>query len=174
VGDRLRGVAPPDALRDIDDAADGTRDSVRELRTLISEIYPPRLEQLGINAALADLAAPLTAAGVEVQLDLADARPMSRDVASVLYRATQESIRNASAHSHASRVSVSLRYADGLATLVVRDDGEGFDASTAPVDGRPHFGLRLLGELVAEAGGEAMVESSPGRGTTVVVEVPLR
>jgi two-component system NarL family sensor kinase len=167
-------VAPPDAVHDISDAADLTRDGVRELRTLISEIYPPNIEQLGINAALADLLTPLAGAGVETGLDLAAEQPLSRDVASVIYRAAQESIRNAITHSHAGRVALSLSYDDGRVTLVVRDNGVGFDPAESRDDGRPHFGLRLMGELAAEAGGEAMVDSSPGWGTTVAVEVPLR
>jgi signal transduction histidine kinase len=174
VGDRLKGVAPPDALLDIHDAAAGTRDGVRELRTMISEIYPPNIEHLGINAALSDLLTPLAAAGVETRVDLADEQPMSRDVISVIYRAAQESVRNASTHSQAGRVALSLGYDDGVASMVVRDNGVGFDPTVRRDDGRPHFGLLLMGELVAEAGGDVVVDSAPGWGTTVVVEVPLR
>jgi len=174
VGDRLDGIAPADAVADIGDAADLTRDGVRELRTLISEIYPPNIEQLGLNAALTDLLTPLAGAGVETRVELADEQPVSRDVASVLYRAAQESVRNAVTHSHAERVALSLDYDGGTATLIVRDNGVGFDPGADQDDGRPHFGLLLMGELVAEAGGEALVESSPGWGTTVVVEVPVR
>ena len=174
VADRLKGVAPPDAVTDIGDAAHLTRDGVRELRTLISEIYPPNLEQLGLTAALSHLLDSLAGEGVETRLDLAPQRPVSRDVASVLYRAAQESIRNSVSHSRATTVALSLRYDDGAATLTVRDDGVGFDPSAPRDDGRPHFGLLLMGELAAEAGGRAHVESSPGRGTMVVVEVPLR
>ena len=174
VADRLRGVAPGDAVADVTDAANLTRDGVRELRTLISEIYPPNIEQLGLQAALTDLLTPLTAAGLETRLDVAPDQPLSRDVASVLYRAAQESVRNAVTHSRAERVALSLDYEDSTATLVVRDDGIGFDPSVPRDDGRPHFGLLLVGELAAEAGGEALVESSPGWGTTVVVEVPIR
>lgn len=174
VGDRLKGVAPADALHDINDAADGTRDGVRELRAMISEIYPPNIEQLGLNTALSDLLTPLAAVGVETRVDLADQQPMSRDVASVIYRAAQESVRNASTHSQAGHVALSLGYDDGVATLVVRDNGVGFDPTVRPDDGRPHFGLLLMGELAAEAGGDVVVDSAPGWGTTVVVEVPLR
>ena len=174
VADRLRGVAPEDAVSDIGEAAHLTRDGVRELRTLISEIYPPNLEQLGLNAALSHLLDSLAGEGVETRLELAPQRPVSRDVASVLYRAAQESIRNSVSHSRATTVALSLRYDDGAATLTVRDDGVGFDPSAPRDDGRPHFGLLLMGELAAEAGGRAHVESSPGRGTMVVVEVPLR
>jgi signal transduction histidine kinase len=174
VSDRLRGIAPADAVADIGDAAELTRDGVRQLRTLISEIYPPNIEQLGLNVALADLLAPLAGAGVETRVELAEEQPISRDVATVLYRAAQESVRNAATHSRAKRVVLRLGYDGGTATLVVSDDGVGFEPGADQHDGRPHFGLLLLGELVAEAGGEAHVESSPGRGTTVVVEVPVR
>jgi signal transduction histidine kinase len=174
VSERLRGVAPADALADIGEAADLTRDGVRELRTLISEIYPPNIEQLGLNAALTDLLAPLAGAGVETRVDLAEEQTLSRDVASVIYRAAQESVRNAVTHSRAERVALSLDYDGGTATLIVRDNGVGFEPGADRHDGRPHFGLLLMGELVAEAGGEALVESSPGWGTTVVVEVPVR
>jgi two-component system NarL family sensor kinase len=174
VADRLRGIAPADAVTDIGDAAELTRSGVRELRSLITEIYPPNLEKLGLNNALSDLLTPLAGAGVETRVDLAEQRPVSRDVASVLYRAAQESVRNSVTHSHATSVALGLAYDDGTATLTVRDNGVGFDPAAPRHDGRPHFGLLLMGELAAEAGGRALVESSPGWGTTVLVEVPLR
>jgi len=71
-----------------------------------------------------------------------------------------------------TRVSLTLTQDDRAAILVVRDNGEGFDTASRPDDGRPHFGLMLMRELAAEAGGVARVESAPGWGTKVVVEVP--
>jgi signal transduction histidine kinase len=172
VGDRLSGVAPDDAVVDITDAATITREGVRELRTLISEIYPANLEQIGLKAALSDLLTPLAASGVDTSVEVDDELTLSRDATSVVYRAAQESVRNAATHSGADRVSLTLTQDDHAAILVVRDNGEGFDTANRPDDGRPHFGLMLMSELAAEAGGEARVESAPGWGTKVVVEVP--
>jgi signal transduction histidine kinase len=71
----------------------------------------------------------------------------------------------------ARRVAIGVARRDGVATLQVEDDGIGFDLA-GQADGG-HFGLRLLGDLVREAGGKLDVESSPGHGTTVRVEVPV-
>jgi two-component system, NarL family, sensor kinase len=173
LADRLRGTAPPDAITEMTDAASLARDGVRELRTLISEIYPANIERIGLRAALADLLMPLAANGVETRIEVPERTPLSRDAQSVLYRAAQESVRNAATHSGATRIALSLTCDDQVARLVIRDNGKGFDPSTRPDDGRPHFGLMLMGELAGEVGGDAVVESGPGWGTKVVVEVPI-
>jgi signal transduction histidine kinase len=66
-------------------------------------------------------------------------------------------------------VRVSVQAENGCARLEVDDDGSGFDPATAGGDG--HFGLRAVEELVREAGGRLRVDSAPGKGASVSVEV---
>lgn len=155
----------------VDDAAERARESIRSLRTLLVDIYPPNLHSEGLPAALADLLAPLSARGVDVTLDAPADLRLPHEAEAVLFRAAQESLRNVIRHSDATAVTVRLATDDGHATLEVRDDGRGFAADSSP-DG--HFGLRMLRDLTHEVGGELAVEAAPGAGTGVRVEVPVR
>jgi two-component system, NarL family, sensor kinase len=150
------------------------RESVRALRTLLVDIYPPSLHQAGLVATLADLADTISARGLPTEL-AADVRvelPAASEA--LLFRCAQEALRNAAAHAHAGQATVTLRAAGDRASLEVADDGRGFDP--AVLEARPaegHFGMRLARDLVRDAGGELSVDSAPGRGTRVRVEVPL-
>ncbi len=166
-GERL---APDDpARRPIAAAADALRETIRELRALLVEVHPPSLQRAGLEAALDDAVAPLRHDGLSVDVSVGPAA-MTPQAEAVVFRAAQEALRNARNHAQASRVRVTVETGDGLTTLCVRDDGRGFDPSEgAP---RQHFGLELLEELVRGAGGTLDVDSEPGEGTTVRVEVP--
>jgi len=164
------------ALRD---ASGRLRQGVRDLRTLLVEIHPPNLASAGLDAALSDLLSPLAAAGIGTHLDIApDALPAGRDAdgtaLALLYRVAREAIRNAREHGGARSVSIALTCAaPGVARLVVTDDGRGFDADErARAEAAGHVGLRLLEGLAAQAGGALTVDSTPGTGTTVTLEVP--
>ena len=150
----------------------GVRRALRVLRSLLVEIYPPNLRTEGLAAALDDLLAPVSASGVEVQLDVADTSHLDDKTIGLLWRVAQESVRNATRHGSPTRIAVSVHTSTGGAELEVSDDGVGFDASQAPPSG--HFGLRGLHDLVDEAGGRLHVLSAPGSGTLVHLEVFAR
>jgi two-component system, NarL family, sensor kinase len=160
----------------VEAAAGSARRDVGELRTLIAEIYPPDLEGQGLGAAMGDLLAPLTAAGIGTTLTMpAGLSAASREETIAVYRAAQEALRNVTAHAQAQNVLVDVVEGRDRISLVVRDDGRGFDRDALPVPGdRPHFGLRLLEGLAREVGGSMVVETSPGQGTTFTLEIPLR
>jgi len=164
------------ALRD---AGERLRQGVRDLRTLLLEIHPPNLASAGLDAALSDLLSPLEAAGVQTRLEVDPrALPHERDAddaaMALIYRVAREAVRNTREHGDAQAVSIALTCAaPGVARLVVRDDGRGFalsDRERAQTAG--HVGLRLLEELAAQAGGALSVDSAPGAGTTVTLELP--
>src|SRR5207248_1880761 len=107
-------------------AASDTRQSMRDLRSLIVEIAPPNLHEEGLDSALGELVAPLAAGGVETTIDVdTDAAP-SPASKTLLCRVAQEAVRNVASHAGATRLSLSLVRDDGLARLVVSDDGQGF------------------------------------------------
>jgi signal transduction histidine kinase len=136
---------------------------VRDLRTLLVEIHPSRLESAGLEAALDDLLSPVRAAGIETEL----AVEPTRDDA-LVYRVVREALRNVTKHAQARRVSISVT----PARATVRDDGHGFDAAQRERRREEgHVGLALLEDLVAEAGGTLSVTSAPGEGTTVTLEL---
>lgn len=153
--------------------AQKARDSVRALRTLLVDIYPPNLHRAGLVAALSDLTRTVEARGVATTVELPPRADLPPDVEALLFRCAQEALRNVLAHAEASQVSIALTVEDGEAHLEVADDGRGFDP--AVLDDRPeegHFGVRLVRDLVRDAGGRLVVESSPGEGTVLRVELP--
>jgi signal transduction histidine kinase len=89
-----------------------------------------------------------------------------------LLRIAQEALANARKHGKAGRVRVSIDVCDEVAVLAIEDDGCGFDARGAAVDGR--VGLRVMNERAEEVGAALSVESGSGRGTRVAVTIPLR
>jgi signal transduction histidine kinase len=145
---------------------------VRQLRSLLVDLYPPSLHDAGLRSALSDLLAPLADQGITATLDAPDDVPVGPATEALLYRATRESLRNVVAHAGAHRVDVRLASVNGHVELRVEDDGVGFvpPAPTTPTNG--HLGLRLLGDLAREAGGSLSVDSAPGAGTRVVLAVP--
>lgn len=156
-------------------AAAETRETIRELRTLLVDIYPPTLQRSGLSAAMDDLVAPLRAAGIAVAVALEDELDLPGDTEALLYRVAQEALRNARTHGEATTVDVTVEAAGHAAVLCVVDNGRGFCPEEA--DGSresDHFGLRLMRDLADHAGGTLTVLSSPGHGTLVRLEVPPR
>jgi two-component system NarL family sensor kinase len=170
----LAGRAGADErLKDeLDEVSGSLRTSMRALRSLLVEIYPPDLHVEGLAAALDDLVAPLAAAGVRADVHVEGDEGASEDAVALVWRVAQEAVRNAARHAGAERVSVTVRRDGGLLVLEVVDDGAGFDPDAAAPDA--HVGLRAAGSLVRDAGGTLHIEASPGAGTTVRAEVPVR
>lgn len=168
----------PDPRRDaavIGDTAAGLRRSTGDLRSLLVDIYPPNLAEEGLPAALGDLALASERAGLSLTMDLVDADSIPSGAASVLFRSAQEILRNVNTHSHSTAVTISVTHRQGRATLVVDDDGRGFEEGQLRERRQAgHVGLRGLGDLVADADGRLTVRSAPGQGTRVEVEVPTR
>jgi len=156
-------------------AAGGTRNAIRQLRSMLLEIYPPALRDHGLAAALPDAVAPLVARGVKVTVDVDEELAMPAEVEQLVFRTAQEAIRNAGAHAAACNVAVSVTQAGDLVSLRVADDGRGFDDDDVRARrAEGHMGLALLGDLVETAGGTLTVTSKPGSGTEVQLEVPTR
>jgi len=100
-----------------------------------------------------------------------DALPLSPFKAAELYRFAQESLNNVARHAQASRVEVTVFATANEVTLEVADDGIGFDPEM--LDDLPGLGLRGLVERAGALGGWAEIDSARGRGTTVMLSVPL-
>jgi signal transduction histidine kinase len=156
-------------------AAAETRETIRELRTLLVDIYPPTLQRSGLTAALSDLLAPLRSAGVDVSLRVPEFTELPDHIEALFYRIAQEAIRNTRAHSNASRVEICLEATSAQGTLSIIDDGIGFSGESADGEEQDqHFGLRLMHDLVDHAGGELEMRSSPGNGTSITLRVSLQ
>jgi signal transduction histidine kinase len=170
---RKPGLAAPSAEL-FDASAAEVRESIKSLRSLLVDIYPPTLAEAGLESALADLLAGAGSRGVTTALDVADSEQLPDDVARLLYRCAQEAVRNALAHAQATSLDVQVRVGDGHAVLEVADDGTGFDPAVLPQRASEgHLGLRGVTDLVTRVGGRLDVRSAPGQGTVVRVEVPV-
>jgi two-component system NarL family sensor kinase len=175
MADRAKGESTETLVQELKTAASATRREMRELRTLLVEIHPPNLHAVGLQAALQDLLAPLASSNVQFTLDVPADLRLPGAVESLLFRAAQEGLRNVIAHAAASRVRIEVRVQSGRATLELSDDGVGFSPDErGRRRGEGHFGLDLLDALVRDAGGVMRLESSPGEGTLLLVEVPIR
>src|SRR6185295_13957757 len=101
-----------------------------------------------------------------------DVGELSRGAALALYRIVQEALGNAAKHARARRITVRLTRADGMVSLVVSDDGVGFDRSRQDASGG--LGLITMRERAGQLKGTFEFESAPGRGTTITVVIPFR
>lgn len=143
--------------------------SVRALRAMTSELYPPDLAQLGLKTSLERLAEQHQERGLSVRLVLPDDTAQESGSSALLYRVAREALSNSAKHSGATAVVLSLRTDRKGSELSIWDNGTGFDTTPPAPDG--HLGLRILRDTVREAGGELMVRSAPGAGTTVMVRL---
>jgi len=145
-----------------------------DIRRMAYQFHPSILDDLGLTAALQCMADDWSATTgirtVTVQEELANSLP--RDIALCLYRVTQESLANIMKHARADRVELELTCGGQEVTLSISDTGVGFDPET--IEGR-HLGLGLVSmrERVRSVGGRFDIQSKPGRGTSIAVQIPL-
>jgi two-component system NarL family sensor kinase len=157
----------------VEDGAAQTRRTVRELRTLLVDIYPPTLQRSGLQAALSDLLNGLSSDGLDVELSIQPGLRLPPATEALVFRAVQEAVRNACKHGDPQEIRVNVQSPNGKVVLEVGDDGRGFDPRVVAERGGAHFGLRMLGDLARDAGGKLDVESAENSGTRVRLEVPV-
>jgi signal transduction histidine kinase len=151
---------------------------MRDIHRLAWELHPAVLDDLGLAAALRRFLNEWSEqSGVNVDFHGAgvDTSRLPLELEAALYRVTQEALTNTLRHAQAKRVSVLLeRHADRV-SLIVEDDGIGFEADTVLRTSGIRGKLGLLGmqERIRLAGGTFDLESTPERGTTVFVRIPL-
>ncbi|HEX8599476.1 MAG TPA: GAF domain-containing protein [Chloroflexia bacterium] len=146
--------------------------AMAEMRALIFELRPESLAAEGLVAALTKQAAALRARhGIQVLLELCDEPELSIETKEVLYRVAQEASHNTIKHAGAGTLNFGLACNDGYVTLLVVDDGTGFDAG-GQFPG--HLGLQSMRERALRLGGSLEIESAPGMGTTIRLRVPAR
>lgn len=154
-----------------------------QTRAAISGLHSLVLDDLGLVAALESLTQTAPQLDVEFRADPAGAFSDVPDhCAAALYRIAQEAISNTVRHARASRAVLSLRRVSDLVVLGVTDDGVGFDLKQKqderavidqPAGVAGHFGLSSIAERCALVGASLRIESMPGHGTAVIVELPL-
>jgi two-component system NarL family sensor kinase len=171
-------VTDPATAERLEPMAGSLRTSLRSLRSLLVEIYPPDLGVEGLGAALADLVAPTATVGMVATVDVVGVDEASEESIRLVWRVAQEAVRNAIRHSDAQHLTVRVRTVGDTLCLDVTDDGigigrrwDGEDRERDEDRDSGGLGLRSMRDLIREAGGRIDVQSSPGEGTTVHLEV---
>ena len=174
-GRQLASAGHADMAAVVEEAAQMAGNGVRQLRTLLVEIYPPTLHREGLRPALQDVLLPAGERGLRTDLTMPPSLQLMPEAERLIYRTAQETIRNVVAHAGATTVEMTLEMCGPVAVLTVRDDGRGFTPEwNGSHESDGHLGLQLLRDLAREAGGELEVSSAEGRGTVVRLRVPAR
>lgn len=141
------------------------------LRELITELRPTGLREHGLEGAIERQAERLRAAtGMSVDVAVGRLPDLAHEVEVAAFRVVQEALTNIARHSGASRASVLVQASEGRLRVVVEDDGRGFDPG-APTD---RLGLAGIDERIGLLGGRLRIDSSPGAGTALTVDLDVR
>lgn len=165
-----------EARQHVKQAKQTSRENLAEARRLVAALRPEILESYSLPEALRRLT-NRTSEDIGIPVDLnvtGDPDETPQEIQVTLLRAAQEALANVRRHAKANRIDLTLSYTGDLILLDVQDDGSGFDPSTSNSNGDGGFGLRSMRERVEALGGELLVESEPGAGTTLAVQLPLR
>jgi len=168
----LREVDPAQAAQATQEALQLLQEANRETRRLISGLRPPYLDELGLGPAVENLIQNQSSRA-DQQIELINGLPDDRfapPLESSAFRIVQECLTNACRHSQSQKVQVTLGVIDGKLRIEVQDWGVGFDPSSVPPE---RYGLRGIAERARLFGGKATIDSAPGKGTRIVVELPL-
>jgi PAS domain S-box-containing protein len=175
---RLWERKPDEGRRCLEEIRHLTRGALVEMRTLLLELRPSGLLEVGLDDLLRQLAeATSSRARLPVALTVDGKCPLGPDVQVTLYRIAQEALNNIVKHARASHAEASLRCVlslspcegerpGGRAELCIRDDGRGFDLDNVPAD---RLGLGIMRERAEAMGATLTIESRPGHGTQIAV-----
>ena len=143
---------------------------IEELTFLIQEMYPVALKEKGLAASLREYVFEWEGrTDIQVDVRIDGERRLGLNVEQVVYRVVQEALSNISRHSHASHVEVALSFEPDRVTVIIADNGCGFDPQ-ATLTG---VGLRSIRERIESLGGEVDVSSQPDHGTRLTVHLPV-
>jgi signal transduction histidine kinase len=148
---------------------------IEDIRRIIVDQRPLILDDLGLIPALRWYSeSRLSDIGIETSFTVDGRRDrLPPHIESVLFRIVQEATNNVARHADAKHVHISITSRRDTVRIVVSDDGKGFDSDVAPGANEGHLGLAGMGERVDLLGGEIVIRSRPGEGTTVSIEIPL-
>jgi len=151
------------------------RRELSSVRTFISQLRPPVLDELGLDGAIRDAVGRMTAlTGLAIHVELtAPAGRLPEVQQTVVLRVVQEALQNVRKHSGASSVVVASDIEGDDWLLTVRDDGRGFDVGAVAARGRRNFGLQFMQERAELIGARFEVHSRPEGGTLVQLSIPV-
>jgi putative methionine-R-sulfoxide reductase with GAF domain/two-component sensor histidine kinase len=169
----LRQRAPTQHMEEmLQDLEHATKTCIREIRTIIGDLKAHTLEDQGLVGSLREyLATVKRLHGLQVDLHTTGVGPLPINVAWQLYRIAQEAIANIDKHADVKWAQCDLEVGDSAVLLRITDKGKGYDS-----DGEPRskgYGLTNMRERATRLGTQLKLQSTPGQGTTVTVEVRI-
>ena len=165
---RIWNRNPEEGMQNLEELHQLTRGALAEMRTLLLEMRPESLERADIKSLITQLAdAFIGRVRVPISLDIKGDCELSHEVKIVFYRVAQEALNNIAKHSGARQVDLHLECQPGQLSLLVKDDGLGFDPSTIAPE---HLGIAIMRERANSIGACLTIESQVGMGTTVVLD----
>lgn len=173
LGALQKSLSPSDATRAVEELRELIMQTIQYTRSLTVELSPPVLSEIGFTAAVETLAEGFRKShGLTVTV-ADDGHPddIPADARNLLFRSVRELLMNVVKHARARAVSIRVKRTDGRLAVAVMDDGAGFDASAA-AGTMAGFGLFSIKERMKRMNGSCTIESRPGSGTTIVLEVP--
>lgn len=147
--------------------------TIKTVRRLSSQLRPGMLDDLGLGPSLEWYAQEFqTRTGITIETTIVqDELPLSHAQATALFRIFQETLTNVARHANATRVDARLELEDGNLVLEIRDNGQGFEMDQ--VRGKRSLGLLGMRERAENVQGTLEILGQPGKGTTVLVKVPV-
>jgi signal transduction histidine kinase len=150
------------------------QESVKRMRSLMSELRPPMLDQYGLTAALYWYCEQYQRrTNIELVINdhyMKNIRPPA-EVEIALFRIAQEALNNVTKHAKATHVDIELFEEKGDIMMAITDNGTGFDMKNQDSSTRAHWGLTLMQERARAVNGKFLLRSVPGQGTQIVVRV---
>ncbi len=163
-----REVGDPEVVARLDEVSRELDEILEELRVLAHGLYPPVLRDFGLEAALITMVRRSVS---QAKLEVGVIRRYSEEVEAAVFFCCAESLQNVDKHAGAGATAViRLWERDGMLCFEIVDDGAGFDVELVRHAGH---GLANVSERIAAHGGDLIVESSPGRGTTIRANIPV-
>ena len=163
---------PGRAAEELTEIAALSRQAMTELRAVVDGLRTPDVDRDGLLPAIRSLADLLSRVHhIEIEVVCDEDPELEGRAEHEVFRIVQEALTNAVRHSKAARVTVSVANGDGLA-VIVRDDGLGFEPEARTSRGK-RLGLTSMRDRASALGGRLSIDSAPGRGSTVRLEVPV-
>ncbi|WP_078594263.1 sensor histidine kinase [Evansella clarkii] len=161
-----------EALKEIRDLKKMVKDSLAEVRRIIYDLRPMALDDLGLIPALEKYIKHIKEHyDFDIQFSyLGKPRRLQADQEVALFRLIQESVQNVHKHAKATEVQIKIELKPSLATVVIKDNGKGFDTS---VKKEGSFGLLGMRERINMLEGKLSIDSKQGKGTLVMVQIPV-
>jgi two-component system CheB/CheR fusion protein len=172
----IRDELAGDARSAVDGAVELLSQAIADARTLIFDLSPPILYDLGLEEALGWLAEDLQKRhGIKIEVVNDGAiKPLDDAAKVIVFRAVRELLMNVLKHAKTLEAKVTVTRSDGQCRIDVEDRGAGFDPEGAREPGSVGFGLLSARAQIARLGGRLEIQSAPGRGTLATVQVPLQ